>query len=95
MSLYEYYFTGRKPSNKQVLAKINEGISQGHDYMEISWGENMIMLDKPLVNGKREIWYGSGWIKGISGYDIAADLNENKTRQTMREHFELLNVWNT
>lgn len=42
MSLYEYYFEGRKPSNKQVLNKINEGIADNARIIEISWGENMV-----------------------------------------------------
>lgn len=88
MSLYEHYFTGRKPSNKQVLAKINEGINQGHDYIEISWGENIITLDKQLINGKREIWNGRGWIRNISGSDLAYKINSVV-------HNNNLNLWNT
>ena len=44
--MYEYYFEGRKPSNAQVLKKINEGINEGNNLIEISWGENMITLQK-------------------------------------------------
>jgi len=80
--MYEYYFTGRKPSNAQVLKKINEAINQGNDYIEISWGENMIILEK------RETWIGWGWIRNISGSDIAVKINSV-------QHNNLLNLWNT
>jgi hypothetical protein len=86
--MYEYYFTGRKPSNAQVLKKINEGINQGNDYIEISWGENMLTLEKQLINGKREAWIGWGWIRNISGSDIAVKINSV-------QHNNLLNLWNT
>lgn len=86
--MYEYYFQGRKPSNAQVLKKINEGINQGNDYIEISWGENMLTLEKQLINGKRDAWYGSGWIRNISGADIAVKINSVQTNKT-------LNLWNT
>lgn len=88
--MYEYYFQGRKPSNAQVLKKINEGISQGNDYLEISWGENMLTLERQLINGKRGIWYGSGWIKNISGDDIASKLNE--MQQFINDHFKFIKV---
>ncbi len=86
--MYEFYFTGRKPSNAQVLKKINEGINQGNDYIEISWGENMLTLEKQLINGKREAWIGWGWIKDISADDIAKEINT-------KTHNATLNLWNT
>lgn len=70
--MYEYYFDGRKPSAKQVLKQVAEGIRQNSSLIEVSWGENMVTLQRI---GNNQFWHGSGWIKGISGYDIAADLN--------------------
>lgn len=35
--MYEFYFDGRKPSIKQVMAKVNEGIRQGSKLIEVSW----------------------------------------------------------
>jgi hypothetical protein len=83
--LYEYYFEGRKPSKAQVIKKINEGIKQNADMIHVSWGENRIDIDKSYNN---QFWIGSGWIKGISGYDIAEELNKKNTR-------DLLNLYNT
>ncbi len=70
--LYEYDFTGRKPSIAQVKKQISEGIKQNANMILISWGENRIDI-KRSYNGTQ--WLGSGWIKNISGYDIARGLN--------------------
>lgn len=85
MAIYEYYFQGRKPSIKQVQKQIDEGIRQNVRAIEISWGENMITLYRI---GYNEQWHGNGWIKGISGYDIAEALNR-------KQHNKTLNLWNT
>lgn len=83
--LYEYSFEGRKPSKVQVIKKINEGIKQNASLIHVSWGENRIDIDKSYNN---QFWLGSGWIKGISGYDIAEELNKKNTR-------DMLNLYNT
>ena len=70
--LYEYYFDGRKPSLKQVLKHIEKGIRQNAEIIEVSWGENMITLRKQSYS---KHWQGGGWIRGISGHDIADNLN--------------------
>lgn len=80
--LYEYDFQGRKPSKIQVLKQVNEGIKQGASLIHISWGENRVEVEK------FNRWVGSGWIKTISGYDIAIYLNDKQTRNT-------LNLWNS
>ena len=73
--LYEYDFTGRKPSITQVLKQVREGIRQNCRIIKISWGENWIDIERSY-NGL--FWLGSGWIKNISGQDIANDLNDNR-----------------
>lgn len=73
--LYEYDFTGRKPSIKQVLKQVKEGMRQNCRIILVSWGENRIDIER-AYNGAQ--WLGSGWIKNISGYDIAKDLNDNR-----------------
>jgi hypothetical protein len=89
--MYEYYFDAgkRKPSNAQVLKQINQGINEGNNYIEISWGENMITIER--MHSK--FWYGSGWIRNISGADLAVKINESLYGQ-MQER-QLLNLWNT
>lgn len=73
--LYEYDFAGRKPSIAQVLKQVREGIRQNCRVIQISWGENRIDIERSY-NGAQ--WLGSGWIRNISGYDIAKDLNDNR-----------------
>jgi hypothetical protein len=87
--LYEHYFEGRKPSIKQVLKQVNEGIRQNARVIEVSWGENMVTLQRI---GYNEHWHGSGWIKGISGYDIAIDLNKKHSQEFVRKHFAVYNI---
>lgn len=84
--MYEYYFEGRKPSIKQVQKQIDEGLRQNSSIIEVSWGENMVRLQRLSYDPKT--WYGSGWIKGISGHDIAESLNRKQFINTM-------NLWNT
>jgi hypothetical protein len=83
----EYNFTGRKPSNAQVLKKINEGINRGEDLIELYWGENSITLDKS--NG---MWHGWGWIRNISGADLAVKINEASQEKFQRDHFQFIRV---
>jgi hypothetical protein len=72
MPVYEHYFEGRKPSKAQVIQSIKRGLSGGFHMFEISWGENMVTLDRQA--GGR--WAGWGWIKNISGDDLANQLNQ-------------------
>lgn len=84
---YEYSFTGRKPSSKQVLSKVKQAQARGENLIEIYWGENSITLEFANYAGNF-LWNGWGWIKDISGQDIAQDLNRKQTNKT-------LNLWNT
>ena len=68
--LYEYEFLNRKPSGKQVKKIAIEAIKEGYPLINISWGENMIMLE----NNLGEI-SGRGWIKDIGGDDLANELS--------------------
>jgi hypothetical protein len=70
--IYEQYFDGRKPSEKQVIQCIKRGLSQGLSQFEIAWGENMVTLEKGRAGGR---WAGWGWIKTISGHELAEQFN--------------------
>ena len=83
--LYEYDFTGRKPSKAQVLKQVNEGIKQNAKLILVSWGENRIDLD---YHENQRKWYGTGHIKNISGWDFAIELNSKEENKT-------LNLWNS
>ena len=71
MSIHEEYFEGRKPSKSQLVRSIKRGLKQGYTDFELSWGENMINLQKNQDN----TWFGWGWIKNISGSDLADQFN--------------------
>jgi hypothetical protein len=71
---YAYIFEGRKPSTKQVLAKIREAQDNGENLIEIYWGENSITLEYANYAGEFS-WNGWGWIKEISGQGIAEGKN--------------------
>jgi hypothetical protein len=62
--------TGNKPSRKQVLNKVLAAIRSGASRIEVHWGENCLEFDTTVG-----IWYGYGWIKNISGQDMANELN--------------------
>jgi hypothetical protein len=51
--------------------------------MDIFWGENWIYIEKSPHN-----FYGRGWIKEISGSDIAQQLSRE-------DHRAALNLYNT
>lgn len=85
----EYEFKGNKPSNAQLLKKINEAINNGENLIELYWGENSITLDKQRING---IWCGWGWIRNISGADLASKINEAQAKQFINDHFQFVKV---
>ncbi len=66
---YEYTFSGSKPSKQQVKNKVLEALSKGHHDIQIIWGENAVQFEK-WDTGLR----GYGWIKNISGHDLAKEL---------------------
>ena len=83
--IYEDFFTGRKPSRAQVMARVKTAIKAGAEAITMQWGEHSIDLDYHLGQ-----WKGSGHIKEISAWDIAIELNE-----AAREHRRILALWNT
>jgi hypothetical protein len=68
-------FTGRKPSKIQINAKLKPLLKTNETFIQIQWGENQITLERYGANGH---WVGSGWIKGISGDDLARDITKPK-----------------
>ena len=72
--IYEQYLDGRKPSKNQVIQAIKRGLSGGHNMFEITWGENWVTLEKGRAGPNT--WHGHGWIKNISGSDLADQFNK-------------------
>lgn len=76
-------FSGRKPSKVQIMAKLKPALKTGETFIEVQWGENWITLEK-LASG----WLGYGWIKDISGDDLARELNKQfNAKQALNNHF--------
>jgi len=76
-TIYDINFEGKKPSKNQVMVKIKAAIQSGAAAIAVTWGENWIELDYSF---NARAWNGHGWIKDISGDDIALDLNEKLIR---------------
>ena len=81
----------RKPSHALIMRTIAEYITHNHKDLDIRWGENWIELVKGGDN-----WYGAGWIKDISGDDIANEINQMQKqasiegfRQFIKDHMTI------
>ena len=71
---FDYGFEGRCPSEAQVTKIAKIGMKSGATHLSMWWGENMI----ERVLGANGFWYGSGWIRRISGQDLALKLELGK-----------------
>ena len=82
--------TKRKPSRALIMRTIAVYLEQGHTDLDIRWGENWMEIVKQ--NGQ---WYGAGWIKDISGDDIAKELNSlqkdaiEQFRDFLKDHVQI------
>ena len=67
----------RKPSKNQVLKIARTEFNAGYHTVDLTWGENWISLEK-WTNWDLKIhnYVGQGWIKDISGSDLADQLNQ-------------------
>lgn len=90
----EIVFDGKKPSYARVMKAVGEEISKGNTDIALLWGENVIEL---YFDHRVKQWFGSGWIKDISGQDIAKELDEIRAeaQQFIKDHFIFVNVGGT
>jgi hypothetical protein len=65
----EIIFNGRKPSKAQVMKHVRGLVKDGWTDIHVIWGENRIEIEN--IHG---YWYGSGWIRKMSGYDLAKEV---------------------
>ncbi len=71
----EIIFNGRKPSKAQVMKHVRGLVKDGWTDIHVYWGENRIEIEN--IHG---YWHGSGWIRGISGCDLANfELNQRRS----------------
>jgi hypothetical protein len=73
----EFIFEGRAPSVTQIRARVRAAVAMGHDTVTIEWGENCIELE---FSEYLDAWTGRGWIRKISGDDLAGELNRGFAR---------------
>jgi len=71
----------RKPSRAVIMRTLGEYLKQGAKNFDLRWGENWIDLS---YDPARECWFGYGWIKDISGDDVAKELTQIR-KQAVRE----------
>ena len=64
----EYDFKGRKPSSKQVEAKLREMMKSNPPVAIVSWGENWVEAIR--IGKETGSYIGNGNLKGISGADL-------------------------
>jgi len=73
MSLFEHSFTGRRPSQSQIIKVLKQGIKDGASQLNIDWGENWLRFERnPYALNK---WTGYGWIRTLGGDELAKQLN--------------------
>lgn len=84
-------YKNRKPSRAVIMRTLAEYLKQGGKAFEISYGENVIDL---YYDPRVEQWYGSGWIKDISGDGLAIEFNKIRTeaKQFIKEHFQFIRI---
>ena len=85
-------YKNRKPSRAVIMRTLAEYLKKGGKCFSITWGENWIDLD---YHPNQEQWYGNGWIKDISGDDLANELNDIRKQakeQFIKEHFQFVRV---
>lgn len=78
MPIAKYEWTSKKPSIVSLKKSIKEAVKAGSDYIQLTWGENQITLEKykPAGMFNTLLWTGHGWIGRHGGADLADQLNK-------------------
>ena len=90
-------FKNRKPSKSMTMRAIGLCLEQGGvKAINITWGESWIDIE---YAPQSEQWFGSGWIKDISGDGIALELNQIRKQaireladKFQRDHFQFIHI---
>jgi hypothetical protein len=64
-----------KPSAPTLRAAIRKAVAAGKTWMQLSWGENRIDIERGAWG-----WSGRGWIGRNSGQDLANELNQQERK---------------
>lgn len=66
--MYQVEYTN-KPSIVTLRAAIRKALAKGETWVQLTWGENQITLEKGAWG-----WTGNGWIGRTGGQDLANEL---------------------
>jgi len=66
--MYQVEYTN-KPSIVTLRAAIRKALAKGETWVQLTWGENQITLEKDAWG-----WTGGGWIGRHGGQDLANEL---------------------
>ncbi len=58
-----------KPSITTLRAAIRRAADRGSDFIQLTWGENQITVERSAYG-----WTGHGWIGRNGGQDLAAEI---------------------
>jgi hypothetical protein len=64
-----------KPSAPTLRAAIRKAAAAGKTWMQLTWGENQI-----TINRNNHGWTGWGWIGRNGGQDLANELNQQERK---------------
>jgi len=69
--IVQHYCTNyaNKPSVTTLRAALRKAAAQGGDFIQLSWGENQITVERTNYG-----WTGTGWIGKNGGQDLAHEL---------------------
>ena len=62
-----------KPSITTLKAAIKKAIAKGETWIQLTWGENQITIEKTQWG-----WTGNGWIGRNGGQDLANEIQRGK-----------------
>ena len=62
-----------KPSITTLKAAIKKAIATGETWIQLTWGENQITIEKTQWG-----WTGNGWIGRNGGQDLANEIQRSK-----------------
>ena len=87
----------KKPSITTLTAAIKKAVNSGSTFIQLTWGENQITLERMGAHGH---WVGSGWIGRHGGCDLAKPLNVRAAFdagmgnpvQFLRDHMQIIHI---
>lgn len=87
----------KKPSITTLSAAIKKAVNAGSTFIQLTWGENQITLERMGAHGH---WVGSGWLGKHGGSDLASKLNVRAAFdagmgnpvQFLRDHLKVIHI---